>query len=322
MSECLERVIASDYKKMEIVVYDDSSGDDTSILIRSFAHAGVRFVPGVALEEGWLGRNHALEVLADEASGTYIVFMDVDTKIGPTTISQLVSYMVTENVAMTSVIPGRDDTNRASTLFSHLRYFWGLILARTSTPAASSSLWMIKRDTLVHTLGGFTPHRNEVLVEEHIAAILGPSQYRCLVNTPALGVMYEKRWESQIETSRRLLFPTMGGMWYGALAGIVSLLFLSSPLALVILGFFVGWGIVQAIGFFYMALGIIIYAVYLHRVWTRLWWLGALLWPYVILQELCLFLASVWGYMRGTIMWKGRSVTASPIRVDHLEIDE
>ena len=115
MAQCLERVLASDYKKLEIIVFDDSSTDDTSILVRSFAHAGVRFVPGTALPEGWLGRNHALEVLAREASGTYVVFMDVDTNITPTTISQLVGYMMTENLVMASVLPGRSDTGRAST---------------------------------------------------------------------------------------------------------------------------------------------------------------------------------------------------------------
>src|SRR5688500_11530400 len=46
LAECLERVLASDYEKLEILVFDDSSLDDTPTLIKSFAHEGVRFVPG------------------------------------------------------------------------------------------------------------------------------------------------------------------------------------------------------------------------------------------------------------------------------------
>jgi glycosyltransferase involved in cell wall biosynthesis len=121
MTQCLERVLASDYPKMEIVVFDDESADDTSVLINSFAHAGVRFVPGTSLPEGWLGKNHALEVLAREASGTYVIFLDVDTHIQPDTISQLVGYMTSEHLEMTSVIPGRHDAWRPNVLFGHLR---------------------------------------------------------------------------------------------------------------------------------------------------------------------------------------------------------
>lgn len=322
MAQCLERVLASDYRKLEIIVFDDSSSDDTSILVRSFAHAGVRFVPGTELPEGWLGRNHALEVLAREASGTYVLFMDVDTYIQPTTISQLVGHMMTESLVMTSVLPGRSDTWRASTLFGHLRYFWELILARTTAPATSSSLWMINRHVLLDTLGGFAPHKNEVLPEEHIAAIIGPASYHCLISNHTLGVTYEKKWLSQIETSRRLLFPMMGGMWYGALAGVCALLLLNMPLVLTIVGLIAGALPVWTIGALFIVFGMVIYGLYLRKIWTDRWWLGGLLWPYVILQELGLFIMSVWGYTRGTITWKGRPVTASPIRVDHLEIDQ
>ena len=52
MAECLERVLASDYPKLEILVFDDNSADDTSTIIRSFAQEGVRFVAGTELPEG------------------------------------------------------------------------------------------------------------------------------------------------------------------------------------------------------------------------------------------------------------------------------
>lgn len=321
MSQCLESVLASDYKKLEIVVYDDSSADDTSILVKSFAHAGVRFVPGGDLPDGWLGRNHAFDVLAREASGTYLVFLDVDTLIKPTTISQLVGYMMTENVTMASVLPARTDTGRASTLFGHLRYFWEIVLARTAAPATSSALWMIRRRELLDQLGGFAPHHDEVRPEAHIAAMLGSSQYHCLIATKTLGVTYEKRWSSQVETSRRLLLPMLGGAWYGALGGVVVLALLNIPSLALLSGLIVGWGAVQTLSLVLLIAGMLVYGLYLSRMWYSRQWLGALLWPYSIMQELILFVSSVLGYARHTITWKGRSVTASPARVDHLEID-
>src|SRR5690606_9393006 len=132
MTECLERVIASNYPKIEIIVLDDSSVDDTSVLIKSFAHSGVRFVEGSPLPDGWLGKNHALEGLLKEASGRYVFFMDVDTKISPFTISQLVAYAASEDATMVSVLPRRNDGWRMSVIWTTLRYFWEIIF---HTPA-------------------------------------------------------------------------------------------------------------------------------------------------------------------------------------------
>jgi glycosyltransferase involved in cell wall biosynthesis len=322
MTQCLERVLESDYEKLEVVVYDDSSSDDTSILIKSFARAGVRFVPGDSLPEGWLGKNYALETLAREASGTYVIFMDVDTYVQPTTISQLVGYMTTEKLTMTSVIPGRNDIWRTSVLMGHLRYFWEALLSRQAAPATSSALWMIKRHVLLDTLGGFVSHKNEVEPEEHIAAIIGVSSYHCLVSDRSLGVTYEKKWTSQIETSRRLLLPIFGGRWYGAVLGLLFLGLLNIPFFLVLSGSIFGWHVIELTALCILIGFMILYAGFTHQTWRHSWWLGGLLWPLVIFQEFILFVRSVWGYATHTITWKGRLVDASPVHIDHLEINE
>lgn len=322
LAECLERVLASDYKKLEIVVYDDRSSDDTSILAKSFAHAGVRFVPGGALPEGWLGRNHALQTLAQEASGAYVLFLGVDTFIQPTTISWLASYIVTEKIAMTSVIPGRNATWRMPVLFGHLRYFWELILSRTAAPATASSLWAIDRHVLLDQLGGFTPYKDKVQPEAAMAAHLGTERYHCLLGNEQVGVTYEKHWRSQAEASRRLLYPRAGATTLKGGLAIAALLLLNLPLPIILGGFLTGWTLLQVMALWLLLAYMALYAVYTQATWQKWWWLGGLLWPVVILQELVLFIQSMWGYKRGTITWKGRPVTASPLRVDKIEVNE
>jgi glycosyltransferase involved in cell wall biosynthesis len=318
MTQCLERVLASDYEKMEIVVFDDSSSDDTSILIRSFAHAGVRFVPGTELPEGWLGKNHALEILAREASGTYVVFMDVDTFIQPTTISQLVSYMITEDAQMVSVIPRRNDAWRASVLFGHLRYFWELVLARAKSPAVASTLWAVQRSTLLDTYGGFVSLKASVAPESTLAQLLG-STYRCLIADKQFNVAYEKRWHSQIETGRRLLYPRVGGHWWNGALALVGLLLLNWPFFAVLGGLVFGWTLWHTAALGALFVGMIVYVAYTRHLWDKGWWFGGLLWPVVVLQELLLFIGSMVGYARRTITWKGRPV-ASKVQTDRIEI--
>jgi len=321
LAGCLERVLASDYEKLEIIVFDDSSADDTSVLIRSFAHAGVRFVPGPALPAGWLGKNHALEVLADEASGTYVLFMDVDTFIQPSTIGQLVAYATSEKATMVSVVPGRNDAWRMSVLFGHLRYFWQLILASPKHPKAAASLWMIKRDVLIEKIKGLEQFKSSVEPEIHIATLLGTFS-RCLANTVGLGVTYEKKWLSQVETSQRLLYPMFGHTPLKGLLGLLLMLVLNIPFVVVIYGLFTEWTMIQAAALWFVFAFMAIYAVYTHQFWPKGWWAGALLWPLIILQELALYVSSLWGYARHTVTWKGRLVNIASSKGDSLVIDK
>lgn len=322
MTECLEVVLKSDYEKMEVIVYDDSSVDDTSILIRSFAHAGVRFVPGTALPEGWLGKNHALEILAQEASGTYLIFLDVDTRIAPHTISWLVSYISQKHLTMLSVIPRRQDAWRTSALLGTLRYFWQLLLARKSAPATSSSLWMINRQALLKTLGGFSAYKNNVQPEAALAAQLGVNAYHTLISDNQNAVAYEKKWRSQTETSRRLLYPMAGSTWWGATLAIILLLFLNLPLIGMISTLFVGWWWPQIMSVWFLCAYVALFSVFTSATRRHGWWLGGLLWPIVILQELGLCISSVWGYSRHTITWKGRLVTMGQGKSNTIAIDE
>lgn len=321
MTQCLERVLASDYEKLEIIVFDDSSTDDTSVLIRSFAHAGVRFVPGKKLPDGWLGKNHALDVLAREASGTYALFLDVDTFVKTSTISQMVAMMTREKLEMLSVIPRREDRQHASMLVGTLRYFWRLVFSSKRRPASSCAAWMVELDVLLGTLDGFRAHKGDVQPESHIAARISPGAYHCIISTPELGVSYEKRWSSQIETSRRLLYPMSGGTWGRGLLALSALVLLNVPSLVVLSVILFGWDVPQVMAAWLLVAFAAVYSTYAARVLQGRWWLGGLLWPYVILQELIVYAQSMWGYARRTITWKGRPLTAATAETDYYKID-
>ncbi|MDO4780889.1 MAG: glycosyltransferase [Candidatus Saccharibacteria bacterium] len=312
MTMCLERVLASDYPKLEVIVLDDDSTDNTPHMIRAFAHAGVRFVPGEPLPEGWLGKNYALQQLLNEASGRYILFLDVDTQIEPRTIRRLVRYQQRAQVAMVSVMPQRRDMHHSSVWFGSLRYFWELLLHRATTnPGASSSAWLIDRRRLSNDLGGLSPYRSSVQPERHIAqALARRSDYRFCISTPPLGVTYEKRWRSQTEASQRLLAPRLAGSWKAgtiavgllaalsvmAMAGVQTLPSRSCGSALL------SWVVSAAL--------LIGMTLYYRLLWRRWWWLGWLLSPYHLVQEAIIAVRSAAGYWRGTITWKGRTLDA------------
>ncbi len=311
MTQCLERVIASNYPKLEIIVLDDSSVDNTSILIKSFAHAGVRFVEGSPLASSWLGKNYALQGLLNEASGTYVFYMDVDTQIAPDTISQLVAYARQENALMVSVLPRREDVWRASVVFGALRYFWELIFHRPSAPATASSAWMINRLTLIEKFDGFNKIKGVIQPESSLSSwLMRDGKYRFLLGTKKLGVAYEKKWRSQIDTSIRLAFPVFENNIAFAIVGVFAQLMLLAPFVVLIFKDSISAGL-QLAAFSLAAAYIGLFAIYVARIYRRGWWLAAIMWPILIIQEIAILVASIILYGRHKVNWKGRPVSVT-----------
>lgn len=311
LAECLEKVIASDYEKLEIIVLDDASADDTLSLIKSFAKDGVRFVEGKALPAGWLGKNHALQGLMSEASGAYLLFMDVDTRITPKAISNVVTYALSQQASMVSILPRREDSWRASVLFSPLRYFWEILFHSHASPATASNAWLINRSVLLERFNGFEALKNVVQPESKLSASLAATnEYRFLMSTTEFGVAYEKKWRSQLITSTRLLFPLLQKKIIMAVIAIVDLSILLIPTSVVMGMFFGEIGILHIIGLGIALLYATIYGWYLRRVWNKGVLVGALVWPLLLVQESILVTASLYQYKRHTIKWKGRKVLA------------
>lgn len=301
MTGCLDRVVASTYPKLEIIVCDDGSRDDTSLLIKSYAAAGVRFVEGGELPEGWLGKNHAQKKLAHEASGTIVFFMDVDTMLRPHTISRAVGYMLGEKADMVSIIPLREDTWRASAVFATLRHFWTVIRFSAARPRAASNAWLVKRDVLLEQFEKDTSIPLSVQVETTIARTLAAAhKYRLVLSDQTLGLSYEKKWRSQCETSIRLLYPQCGSS-VQALGLIATLSLLLVPYAMLV------WDWRFAVPL--IIIQYFVYRYFLSRVRVRLSFLAALFLPVILAQELVLLIVSTYKYHLGTITWKGRPVT-------------
>lgn len=312
MTNCLERVLASDYERLEIIVLDDSSVDDTSVLIKSFAQEGVRFVEGSPLPEGWLGKNHALEGLLSEASGRYILYLDVDTILRPASISRLVSSMLESETQFASVLPQRQDGLRASVFLGTLRYFWPLLFVMPGQTPTSGSCVLIDRNKLRES-GGFTDTESNVEPENAIARrfqAIG-AKVGFIISTPELGISYEKKWLSQVETSTRLLKPLFGSTFNALTVAIGLLEIIIWPLLGVLLWISGAPVLLLVLAIIAVLSSTVVSLIYFKAAWRYGWWLGALHWPYVAIQEAFLTVMSVIAHASGAVTWKGRPIKTS-----------
>lgn len=309
LAQCLTNVVASNYDKLEIIVLDDVSNDNTSELIKSFAQDGVRFVKGQPLPSGWIGRNHALQGLLNNASGSYLLFMDVDTRISPDAISNTVRYALSKRASMVSVLPRREDGWRASVILSPLRYFWEIIFHSQFTPATASNLWLVKRTVLENSFNGFTGLKQVVQPESYISASLAKTnEYRFLISTAAFGVSYEKKWRSQLITSTRLLFPLLDKQISMAIIAMLDIVILLIPFIAFLTTLFMSNSVIYLAGGGIALLYAGLYGWYTWRVWRKGAVIGALLWPLILVQEMILIIASAFQYKRRTVKWKDRKV--------------
>ena len=311
--DSLQQVLRSEYPKLEIIVLDDASTDNTTALIKSFASEGVRFVEGSPLAEGWLGKNHALNELLDEASGAYVLFMDVDTHMQPKTLRYIIEYALSKGASMVSVLPRRDDSLRASVMLSPLRFFWEVIFHRKETPASADNAWLVRRDVFSEDgFSDFKTLRNTAKPEGVIAAKLAKDgRYRFTVGSAGLGLSHQKKWNSQLSTSVRLLYPMLGGKWYIAAFAALDLIAMLVPFTVIVVALLQPGLISPAVFWLSLATTIgycALYALYARRVWARGWVLGAIIWPALVVQDIILLVTSVVKYSRGTVTWKGRPV--------------
>src|ERR1700756_5421033 len=77
LGACLQSIVSQQGIAFEVVVTDDQSTDATGEIARSFP--GVRVIESADLPTGWVGKNHAVWLGAQPASGEWLLFTDADT---------------------------------------------------------------------------------------------------------------------------------------------------------------------------------------------------------------------------------------------------
>ncbi|GAB6842003.1 cellulose synthase/poly-beta-1,6-N-acetylglucosamine synthase-like glycosyltransferase [Methylorubrum rhodinum] len=92
---------------IEVLVGDDHSTDDTATIVRRIAEADprLRLVAVPDLPEGWTGKNHACAMLAREARGDLLLFLDADVTLAPNGVAGLAAHARRANVDLVSGVP-------------------------------------------------------------------------------------------------------------------------------------------------------------------------------------------------------------------------
>lgn len=324
LQACLEALVTSTYPKLEILVLDDcSQNKQTPEIIRSFAHAGVRFIAGKVPPSDWLAKNYAYHQLAQQANGEILLFCGVDTRFRPDSLKTIVSLLLQNRQAMISVMPSNDlpagRRNPFSTIVQPARYAWELSLPQwlLRRPAVLSTCWLITAAALAKA-GGFKAVSRGHLPESYFARrIRYDGSYGFLRSDERISLSSAKTPEAQRATAIRTRYPQLHRrIELAALVSLGELTALIGPLLIFALSLNRGWlwpasvsglaELIQLIGF-----SQIMALTYRHWLWRGPW-----LQPFAVAYDIALLNYSMWKYEFSEVIWKGRNVCIPVMRLD------
>jgi chlorobactene glucosyltransferase len=104
---CVRSLLAQDYPDLELVVVDDRSTDATGAILDRLAREDgrLRVVHGAPPPAGWLGKNHAVFQGVGVASGDYLLFVDADTDLHRSAVTQAVAYAEDHGADLLTILP-------------------------------------------------------------------------------------------------------------------------------------------------------------------------------------------------------------------------
>ncbi len=110
ISNCLQSVIEQDYPKMEILVLDDDSEDNTYCEAAALAEkdSRIKIFRGKPLPVGFTGKNWACHQLSQSSSGEYLLFIDADVILEKGSILSAFNEVKRLNLDLLSVFPSQN----------------------------------------------------------------------------------------------------------------------------------------------------------------------------------------------------------------------
>lgn len=323
IERCVRAVANADYPVQEIIVLDDGSTDDTpgilAALTQEYSH--LRIIEGRPLAEGWVGKVHACQQLAEEANGEWLVFIDADTTLHVGGIGRLAGTVNRTKSRAISSVPRQEMKSFGEQLLIpllHLTYtswlFMPLVWLTNDARflAANGQLVALEAKALQEA-GGFTSIRHEVVDDMALFRRLKDAGIRVAFadgHHMATTRMYTSGREVWDGFSKNM-YEGIGGH---LLALIVVIAMYTTPFVLPYLGLVLS--MVWPALLWPSVVGVVANLMLrLHlAIRHQQPWHGVLLHPFGVIMMMALAINSWRWSFRGNITWRGRTYVAKADR--------
>jgi glycosyltransferase involved in cell wall biosynthesis len=200
----LKDLMHQDYKNIEVIVFNDQSGDRTAEIIEQYALLDnrIKLINSAALPDGWLGKNFACYSLSTMAKGEYLLFLDADVRLSNNVIINAISYALHYQLGLISIFPkqiikSRGEKITVPTMNYILLSLLPLILVKKlkfPSIAAANGQFMLFNAGIYASLAPHKRMKNNKVEDiaiarflkkekQHIACLLGDDTIRCRMYT-------------------------------------------------------------------------------------------------------------------------------------------
>lgn len=105
LEPAMRSLLALDYPHFNIIAIDDRSEDGTGKLLDGFDDPKLAVLHVRELPAGWLGKNHALDMGARQATGDWLLFTDADIVFAPDTLRRAAAALSLTNADHLCALP-------------------------------------------------------------------------------------------------------------------------------------------------------------------------------------------------------------------------
>ncbi len=180
---CLDGLLSQEYDNFDITVLDDDSSDRTPEILAAYAAKypqKLKIMHASALEPGWYGKPRAMHLLASQADGEWLLFVDADTRHKSDAIGRAVALAAGRNADLVSGYLRQSFGCFGETVVVPAMYIltiFGLplgLVTRTKSPALSHAIgqFLLFRTDTYRACGGYAAVRDQVSEDVRMARLV------------------------------------------------------------------------------------------------------------------------------------------------------
>lgn len=219
LAACLEAALAQGPIIREVRVCDDHSTDRTGDILAEWAARDVRVViqHAPALPEGWTGKTHACQRLAEKVHTEWMLFLDCDTRLLPGAVDRLMAEAKRRSLTFLAPWPGLVLESAAEKVFMPLLNFsvfslfpamLSLFDMRVSLGLAHGACLLMRREEYF-AAGGHAAVRHELFEDTALARAWRAAGFRgaCLDGQDIAHVRMYDRLGAIWTGFQKILYP-------------------------------------------------------------------------------------------------------------------
>ena len=101
---CLDSLLAQKYCRLQIIVANDSSDDQTEAILKSYGDQ-IEYVNVPSTPKGWTGKTHAIDHAVKQAKGHWLLFTDADTRHAPNGVAAALEHAKSRDLDFLTLLP-------------------------------------------------------------------------------------------------------------------------------------------------------------------------------------------------------------------------